>query len=1198
MSQRELAALNRWRAFATGMTISVGGKPKTWAEYTAGDGYADEERIVQPTAFPAFAEQCLGWTLQLNLAPEESDVEGKPDFTPADSVTHPFVFETKSTNKGRELVGFDAQIKRYLQDGAPRIKSVLLTNLVGARIQVLNDKGELSTKYEVNLRGLLTGPIESAAGTSDARKLADLFEDFGRKKLTADEKISRIRSAPEWNPVVEVTNSNWILARIDQIVASLTSNVLDQIKNGALQDSSTTSAEERKQILSELRLLATRLGQTDTDSLQLESFINASDSSVIGKALQQFGAHVAYYAATRLMLVRVWEDLGLLDPTLHDGGFDKQMDRFSGVLRDVISHAFTKARSRYRSLFDQRNGYTWYEPNADTYVDVIYELANTYLGAIQSDVLGQVYERMLERIDRKLLGVYYTPRDIIELIWDLIGFDDVADQTEELGREPRILDIATGSGGFLVEAARRLRERVEAQRKAGASISSQNWINDVANGLNGIEFNRFSAYLAELNLLVQFGQVIAKDADLKLPPMGVISGDTLSLHNPVTLVDDWENAELPSDLLADSEDRRERAKKIKAASNVDLLMDIACGNPPYIGEKTASDLMARTRREYPYWESFVGQHMDYLYWFLILGVSKLRAGGRFGFITTEYWLRAEGAKPLREYLAARCHIDRIVLFRDFRLFPDAPGQHSMIVTGTRIAEADTSLTEIGPIEESKPRISIYRGGPVAGAMRGAVLNSIRNSKSGADVQSFNARRSPNKLGEDSWADVVLTQSQLKQRDHLATGDQIVLDVSEGVITSANNLTGKTQDLLSGKDLAAVGGSGSRAGIQLLTKYEVANLGVLTETEKGAVRRQLNTKDVYPYAAVVPADSPSIIYLPKPSDIDSTLTDEQVVTSTPMPDDMPHLEQHLKQFRALLEAKTTAWRERRPWWSVHRARQEIVGDAGIDTSGWASYCVMARWGGGGTLCVGLAPAGTSPASGLHVLRSHGDIVPAAYLTALYNSTLYQEIAESLPPGHLRKAELQRIGVPLRAEFQRTLVEAASTLAELVNTLIHQHDERFPQLGESLRGNVALTDSTSYSWLPKPGPTTKSGPIASVEWVDHLGTHRAGTIPIGAVRVAENLLGHQIEVMIRGTERRAATITLNAEVGEDAADALAANIRAVAAFGGKVRDLNVITVPTDVRSLVTSYAEDRASLAETVALYRDRRQVIDDILAAML
>ncbi len=1198
MSQRALEALKRWRSFATTLAVNVGGQRKTWQEYIQGNGYVDEERLIQPTAFPAFVNQCLGWTLQVNLAPEEAGTEGKPDFTPADSVTHPFVFETKSTKKGKELVGDEAQVRRYLTDGAPRIKTVLLTNLVGARVFILDDRGVVQEKYAVDLHGLLHGPIESVANMSEAERLADLFDEFSRKELTPVEKIAKIRSALPWNPMVEITSSDWILGRIDRVVALLTSNVLNQVRAGAIQDKSRTSGDERKWIIDELRLLANRLGEK-ADNTSVQEFVDAAESSSLGKALQQFAAHVAYYAATRLMLVRIWEDLELLEPMLYDGGFDRQMTRFDDVLTDVVRHSFTKAEGRYRSLFDQRNAYTWFTPDTATYTDVIYELANTYLGAIQSDVLGQVYERLLERIDRKLLGVYYTPRDIIALIWDLIGFDDIADEAEMEDREPRVLDIATGSGGFLVEAALRLRDRVQQQVESGAHLAMQDWINRAAEGLNGVELNRFSAYLAELNLLVQFGQVIASDKDLRLPPMGVLSGDTLSLHDPDTLFDDWQDAVLPSDLIADNEDRRERARRIKVASQADFLMDVACGNPPYIGEKTAAQVMARTRRDYPYWESFVGQHMDYLYWFLILGVSKMRAGGRFGFITTEYWLRAEGAKPLRDYLAKRCHIDRVVLFRDFRLFPDAPGQHSMIVTGTRVADPDTGLTEFPDLGSYKAKVSIYDGGPVTDAGRARVLKAIRDgSRSAANVRTFNARRSPNNLGGGSWGELVLTQTQLRQRDHLTRGQQIELDASEGVITTANSLTSKTESLLTVRDLNAVGGEGSKAGIQLLTAEEVAALGTLTRAEKDAVRRIVNTRDVYPYAAVVPDDAARVIYLARPDVTDRDLTNEQVLTGTPFPSGMPNLEEHLTRFKPLLEAKARGWAERRPWWSVHRARADIVGDAGATPSGWANYCLMARWGSGGRLTVGRAPASTSPASGLHVLRPHDDVVPAAYLAALYNSTLYQEIADSLPPGQLRKAELQRIGVPLLDEHVTTLVDAADTLAGLVTDIVRKQTQRFPLLAESLRGNVALTDPTEHAWLPARGPRNLWGTLKQVRWVDELAQHRAAATPLGEVHVLESLLGHQVKVTVRGSDRPAAVITLTGDADGHTAEALAANLRAVAYTGGKVRDLAAIPLPTDPAGLVDAYTADRAALDNSVSRYHAQRALIDDTLTDAL
>lgn len=1198
MSERALFALRKWRTFATTTQVTVAGQRKTWAQYIAGDGYVDEERLIQPLVFPAFAKALLDWDIGLNLAPEESGQEGKPDFTPADSLTHSFVFETKSTNKGVELAGDEDQVRRYLTDGAPRIKQVVLTNLVGARVFHRDQRGTVRLRYEVNLRGLLAGQETVVAATRTAERLADLIDDFSRKELTPAEKIRKVRNSPPWNPRVEVTGSDWILARLNQIVVLLTDNVSEQVRSGSLTQPAVTNAAERVAVLAEMRLLGNRLG-AQTEGALLTDFLSADENSDIGKALRQYCSHVAYYAATRLLLVRVWEDLGLLETMLYNGGFNDQMTRFDNVISEVVGHSFNRAKARYRSLFDHQNNYTWYSPDEATYTDVIYALANTYLGAVESDVLGQVYEKMLERIDRKLLGVYYTPRDIISLIWDLIGFDAVADEAEAANREPRVLDIATGSGGFLVEAASRLRGRVAAQRAAGAGVDLQDWLDSVTEGLNGVEFQRFSAYLAELNLLVQMGQVLASEPRLRIPPLGILSADTLSLHDPDVLFEEGDEPELPDRILSDSEDRRERASRIKTAASSDFLMDVACGNPPYIGEKLAAPIMARTRRDYPYWESHVGQHMDYLYWFLILGVSKLREGGRFGFITTEYWLRAEGAKPLRRYLADRCHIDRVVLFRDFRLFPDAMGQHSMIVTGTRLAAHDLSLTDLRPrLAAHKPTVSIYEGGTVALDKRSRVLAVIRASRTAADVRTFQSQVSPNDLRESTWADLLLTRTQLRERARLASGQQVALKVTKGVETTVNGLTQKTEGLLSADELTAAGGTGSRAGIQLLTPSEVARLEPLNDRERASVRAVVNTKDIFPYAVVFPEDHTSVIYLAKPDGIEPTLSDEQVIAGTPFPDDMPTLQKHLSRFRPLLEQKTRDRGERRPWWSLHRPRADVLGDASGDGNGWAHYCLTTRWGGGGRLVVGLAPASSSPASGLHVIRPIGDVVPAAYLVALYNSTLYQEIATSLPPGQLRQEDLERIGLPHLDEHVGQIAALGASLATAVLRLVREHGPRFPGLADALRGNAALRDVPDDVWTPPEGPFNSWGKVPGLGWIRDISQHRAGTTALGDVRVEHDILGLRVVVSTRGTTRPAITVTLADPDANSAAQALASRLRATAGVAGKVRDVADVILPVDPDRLVSVFEADRQTLNREVGAYRRLREQVDTALTEAL
>ena len=74
------------------------------------------------------------------------------------------------------------------------------------------------------------------------------------------------------------------------------------------------SADDRRELLDEIRLIGTLLRIEGAATIPLDSFLKANSDTEHGKAIRQYCSHVAYYAATRLTLVRVWEDLGLLEP--------------------------------------------------------------------------------------------------------------------------------------------------------------------------------------------------------------------------------------------------------------------------------------------------------------------------------------------------------------------------------------------------------------------------------------------------------------------------------------------------------------------------------------------------------------------------------------------------------------------------------------------------------------------------------------------------------------------------------------------------------------------------------------------------------------------------------------------------------------------------------------------------------------------
>lgn len=1175
--RREL--VQAWRRLADDLKVSWKSQTRSWKQHIERDGVDDEERLVQPLIFPGFAARILGWEIGLTISPEAGISAGRPDFTPADPVTYPFVFETKGSRQGVALNdrGSLQQVERYLREGRPQITKVALTNFVGLRVFTLDESDGLIELYSANLRDLLVLDEEQALSIASAAALERFVDEFSHRTLTREAKIESVRNAADWGPFA-VTSSDWIIRRLDRIVEFLHRDVTSKV--GSLADPATLSEGEREAITRELQDLAARTA-SGLDDLTIDECVVADVGTPERLVLDQYTMHVAYYVATRLLLVRIWEDLKLLDPMLYDGGFDTQMDRADGVIADAVDNAFRQARHLYRPLFANSSNYDWYEPSEDAYVDVVYELASTYLGAVTSDVLGEVYERLLARIDRKLLGQYYTPRDVIALIWDLIGIDEIAEAAEQEERTPRILDIATGSGGFLVDGVARLRARLKEQLERGASITPQEWVNAVAENTVGVEIQYFSRYLAEVNLLVQVGQVVAEVGGLRVPQVGVIAADTLSLCQPLPEV---ELLEVPSD-------QPTRAKRVKDVVAEDFAIDVTCGNPPYLGEGLAAPILKRLREEHPYWRRFLAEHQDYLYFFLILGISKLRRGGRFGFITTEYWLRAGGARPLREYLARHCAIERMLLFRDLRLFPDAPGQHSMIIVGERLTDVDGA--DDFELDPPNPKVSIYGGANLRSVRdRAGVIDAMRNGVTASQVKSFTSLRSPNRLGGDSWADVTRTKAQLRVRDRLGRDPQMDLMVSKGVEATFNALSNNTAPLLTEDVKKTLGWPDQKAGIQLLSQEEVDRLGALDDEERALLRPVINTRDVYPYAALVSDPRTYLIYLPKP---DGIRNDQAMSIAQEMafPAGLPNVERHLNQVRPILQAAVRERRERRPWWSLHRARHDVVGDG--SPGPWEPFCLTTRWGNGGRLVVGVAEGGAVPASGLHIVRGTGGADDALLLAAIFNSSLYQEVVDSLPPGNLRSKDLSEIGMPsFMGESRKALVEHATALAELVRELVQDGGSLFPSLPDSLRFDVDLVEWGSEAWTPTAEVPTLAGPLGGVGWVKEVIPGRARS-RLADVVAQESLFGNVVEAT-GPTGASALRIELDAHAPDGASEALVALLRGAAVRGLNCEDIAALSVPIDGAEFVGKFQADRTTVSAKVDRYRELRAVVDSLVIA--
>ncbi|MEK9148960.1 MAG: N-6 DNA methylase, partial [Candidatus Desantisbacteria bacterium] len=487
------------------------GRAKSYPEYIQGS-WPDELTLISPIFFPKFATEVLGFTLEKTLWPQKSEAttSKRPDFIPTDTKTHPFVFDVKGSDC-QDLSKHYDQIKGYIQRND--LIYGILTNIRDLDVYTLENKIEVE-KYNFNFaklyRDYKQNPKE-CLNEKNTKSFLDFIEDFSYTPLTKEEKIERIANAKPWSGIEEL-NPNALTDRLRHIVSILHNDVKQQrSKLLSMAEVGRVSAES---VADEIEEIWAHISGREIEKVSAETFdkiMGAEEGTLYGRARDAFFRRVAYFAMTRLLLTRVWEDIGFIDQSLYNGGFAKLYFNLNQAISDVLAHAFRLASKHYPWLFNINNNYSWYEPSDEPLIDSLYELSNFYLGRLSQDILGTIYEEYIERVDKKNKGQYYTPREIVNFIWDRVGYTNPQAffwHTEGRRRPNLIFDPATGSGGFLVEAARRMREC------PGFNWDDPQDLRDIHDailwGIFGSEISLFPYYLTQVNLLIQLTPVIRK----------------------------------------------------------------------------------------------------------------------------------------------------------------------------------------------------------------------------------------------------------------------------------------------------------------------------------------------------------------------------------------------------------------------------------------------------------------------------------------------------------------------------------------------------------------------------------------------------------------------------------------------------------------------------------------------------------------
>lgn len=653
------------RIFAVIEGFSHKGKP--YLVYLQSREQNDEFLMRDNLVKPLFVT--LGYHSQQDFSPEETVTTGRIDTIIRNHQNHPvIVIETQSS------------LLRDLSEHRRRL--FVYTEEIGARFAVLSDgvrceawecpgKGKARfQRIELNLQDIYRGWLVKGIGGLTESEIGGLlrFRYLSKEFLFISEE--ELYQEPELD-VSQVTIFSQLLEDLQGAMRLVKVEIQEQF-------------ELRQQEYQQYRLLQERRakGETIYDS-QLRKF---QDCYRTMKAFQDwhrvsaaansgseelFCTEAMYILFNRLLLLRIFEDKGLTTRKISNGGikdwlawkgfFEFRKANYTELLRSAYETMDRVYPHLYRqSIFD------WYIPESETVLRILFVFNRYNFKSVDRDVLGKLYERYLGYEERKRLGQFYTPEEVIDYILQAAGY--TADREIE-GK--KLLDPACGSGGFLVRAVNILSQRLQAKGFGAGTILHQ-----IQDSIYGFDLNPFAAHLAETNLLFQVIDLIneAKQAnpDFKMEKFNIYVTDSLLPPKPATTQLSLDE-EFSSEYAEDAEVVRQvKLKQGNFASGFDFIVT----NPPYVRtENILPEYKKQLARNFK--EVYQGRFDLYIF-FLGLGLKMLKEGGRLGYIVPAKFLVTENGGMLRQYIVQNASIREIVDISRSKVFKKV-GNYPVVV---------------------------------------------------------------------------------------------------------------------------------------------------------------------------------------------------------------------------------------------------------------------------------------------------------------------------------------------------------------------------------------------------------------------------------------------------------------------------------------------------------------------------------------
>ncbi len=446
-------------------------------------------------------------------------------------------------------------------------------------------------------------------------------------------------------------------------------------------------AWEAEENLTHAQAIKTRQHFMSWTNLITQTVFQNSEETVLEV---EFARQTAYVYVIRLLMVRICEDKKLISRKFSNGGFKywkeevepRYLDLARGMSMDyLLELSYRSAQSVYAHFFKSSDLFNWYRISSNILIRVLHILNRFNLQEIDSDIIGMVYGRYVEE-GKHEQGRYFTPKPVVNYILDQMGYT-----SENLAiRDKKLLDLAGGSGSFLVHAARRLINSYRSKKTGEIPIEYVPVIIEkVKNSFFCLDINPFACYLAETNLLIQVIDLLKRVQEIdKLIDCSI---DRFNVYNTDSLfVRDLQQFNTP---LLNPLYRLELSiiEQIKTKTGrFSDGFDFVVGNPPYVRAdepgvevyRQTIDEQKRFNTLYEKWDLFVP--------FVELATKLVKENGKIGLIVSRGIQSNNYAEILRNYIADNLTILQVDFFNNVKIFSDAVVNNTIFFLENKVLE--------------------------------------------------------------------------------------------------------------------------------------------------------------------------------------------------------------------------------------------------------------------------------------------------------------------------------------------------------------------------------------------------------------------------------------------------------------------------------------------------------------------------------